>query len=84
MKKTEIQWEQIFSTSMKITLPYVAGLTIGSKIINQAEWVDIILNGLLVFGITYGTGLTVDRILCLLQNYKAKKIDDYKNKQNSR
>lgn len=80
-EKNEINWEKIFGTSMKITLPYVVGLSIGSKVINSAEWSDVLLNGVLVFCTTYGAGLTIDRIMYILQNRKAKQAENYQNNQ---
>lgn len=80
-EKNGINWEKVFSTSIKITAPYITGLAIGSRYMkHNMDWVDIMIQGILVFGTCYLVGASLNGIY----NTINKRLTEYKNNQKSR
>lgn len=80
-----INWEKIFGTSIKITVPYIIGITVGSKYMeHNIGWIDVMTQGILAFCVCYLSGALLNGIYNIINTQKNKQLPEHQNNQNGR
>lgn len=82
--KSKIEFDKIFNTSIKITVPYIIGYAYGSKLGHSAEWIDIIAQATIFLSAGYALGVSGNFIYNKVKDFQSKRAEKLKNNQNFR
>jgi len=85
MSKTKVDFDKIFSESIKITIPYFLGyVACEHKSSQPIDWINAIIVGTICFCACYAAGGTGSFIYNAIKNLKAKHDQKYQENQKVR